>query len=421
MKVLTAVAVLCTAAVRTRAHQPQCPRNADGLAVQMLESTIARGQGITGSGAATSTIELGIFQQALRESIACGRNETQRQHWAEYLQNSTSGSISLFSNATADAGQPLDRLSVGTSMIYQYRETGDEEYLPAIAALQDSVKLQPQNANGGLWYYANPNNLSAYHNLSYSDGMFSYPAFALLSGEVLSVSNATVDRDLFGLAATVKQIARLYGICKNDAGLVVHGYDASKAHAWANPITGASPVVWGRSLAWYTLGISNALEILQSLNVSRDASDSLGQLFESLVSAQLAALERSLGVGGAYGVWQVVDQPGANFQGHGNFIEASASCMTAYSLLRGARLGFIEDANLRRRAISAGIGIYHQVLHEFLVSNDNGTLSLNGTSAVASLSGDVDFTYYVTRPVVLNSLIGISAFILAGLEVEKVC
>lgn len=395
----------------------------------MLESNIGRGQGIEDSGAATGTIELGIFQQALRESIAFSNDTSQKSFWGNWLQNSTVSAIEGFENATADAGLPLDRLSVGSSMIYQRNARNDEAFTPAIKALQESVKLQQRNANGGFWYYANPNNLSAYHNLSYSDGMFSYPLFAILSAD-------EADPEDFGAAAALKQIQILYDICKNENGLVVHGYDASKDHKWANPKTGASPAVWGRSLSWFTLGILNSLDALQAVGDHSDTFRSLKTMFNDLVNAQLSALDRSLQTEGVCGVWQLVERPGATFGEYTNYVEASASSMTAYSLLRGARLGFVEDTH---RAVEAGLGIYGEVLDRFLIENQNGTLSLNGTSSVATLSGDVDYAvslhemgcgkfvadrwtqYYASRPTVLNSLIGTSAFILAGLENDRIC
>lgn len=369
----------------TIAQRLQCPWNppADGLAFKMLESNIVRGDGIENSGASTGFIELGIFQQALRESIAYTNDTARKKTWKGYLQNSTLSTIASLSNATADAGLPLDRLSIGTAMIHQYESTKDETYLPAIKALQDSVVQQPRNENGGLWYYQNRNNLTAYHNLSYADGMFSYPPFAILSAN-------HSERASFGSEAALKQIQILYDICKDDYGLVVHGYDASEDHAWANKETGASPAVWGRALSWYTLGIVNSLDLLQH-DRSSSVFHALKSLYTSLVRAQLTASDRSLQIEGSYGVWQIVDRPGATFGGHENFVEASASCMTAYNLLRGARLGWIEDEDVKQRAVLAGVGIFQNVIYEFVIQNGNGTLSLNGTSSVASLSGDVDF------------------------------
>lgn len=381
---LTAITALLPASAL--AHQLQCPPNTQHLASQMLNSNIARGQGIGQTGASTSYIELGIFQQSLLESIASTTNATQKSQWTTYLHQSLSSTLPLLSNATANAGLPLDRFSIGTALAIGYNSYDNTSYLPAINALQDSVPLQPRNANDGLWYYNNRANLTAYHNLSYADGMYSYPSFAIVAGN----SSDCEDDSLFGPEAALEQVRLIYEICKRPDGLVVHGYDASKAHAWADLESGASPVVWGRALGWFTIGVLRAVELLST---EGEASKGLMRTFNEVLGGQIEAAERGLQGTGSHGVWQVVDQPGAE----GNFVEASASALTVYALLKGARMGMIEDEGVRERAVRVGFGIYGTLVRDFVIENGNGTLSYNGTSSVASLSGNVD--YEVRHPV----------------------
>ena len=378
----------------------------------------------------------------MRESIAATNNTADKQQWTTYLHNSVASAIPLFTNVTASVGLPLDRFSIGTEMIHQYAETGDGALASAISALQDSLAEQPRNENGGLWYYDNRNNITAYRNLSYTDGMYSYPSFAILS----NAANQTHNSDILGPAAVQKQLETLAVICDDGTGLLVHGYDALKEHAWANLETGASPSVWGRSLAWYTLGVLNTVEALSSLPSSsmtleaKIAHSNIKLLFNNLLRAQLIALERGLQINGKYFVWQVVDLPGASINGSENFVETSASLMTAYSLLRSVRLDILQDTQLRDRAIKAGIGLWDNIFETRFNRGENGTLDLGGTSSIASLSGQsVDAKvshdpidgrwhvltklsqYYFDRPTVNNSLIGTSAFVLASLELEKLC
>jgi rhamnogalacturonyl hydrolase YesR len=421
----------------------QCPQNIHGQASAMIASNIARDQGAAASSSGTGLIELGIFYQALRESIAATNNSTDKQQWAEYLRNSVESAIPLFTNVTASVGLPLDRLSIGTEMVYQWEETGDEALALAISALQNSLAEQPRNDNGGLWYYDNRNNMTAYRNLSYTDGMFSYPSFAILS----TAANKTRDDDLFGPTAVQKQLDILSYICDDGTGLLVHGYDALRAHSWADLETGASPAVWGRSLAWYTLGVLNAVEVLQSLPFSsmtleaKIAYSNIKLLSNNLIKAQLIALERGLQINGRYCVWQVVDLPGASINGSKNFVETSASLMTAYSLLKSVHLDILQDTRLRNKATKAGLGLWENIFATQVTRDANGSLSLGGTSSIASLSGQSIDTkvsqdlnhndkweiltrgpqYYFDRPTVNNSLIGTSAFILASLELEKLC
>ena len=408
----------------------------------MIASSIVRNQGAAASSSGTGLIELGIFYQALREGIVATNDTADKQQWTTYLRNSVASAIPLFANITESVGLPLDRFSIGTEMVYQHAETGDEALASAISALQDSLAEQPRNDNGGLWYYDNRNNYTAYRNLSYTDGMYSYPSFDILS----SAANQSRNFNTFVPASVQKQLYILSAICDDGTGLLVHGYDALSEHAWANSETGASPSVWGRSLAWYTLGVLNAIEVLQSLPASsmtleaKIAYSNIRLLFTNLIKAQLFALERGLQINGNYSVWQVVDLPGASINGSRNFVETSASLMTAYSLLRSVRLDIIRNTQLRDRARKAAVGLWENIFETQVYRGDNGTLNLGGTSSIASLSGQsvdakVGHTlitggwqlltrfsqYYFDRPTVDNSLIGTSAFVLASLELEKSC
>lgn len=356
------------------------------LAFRMVESDIARGQGAGLTSASTGYIQLGLFQQALREAINTTTNSTQKSEWNSYLHDGIISSAFEFQNATANVERPLDRFSLGTSYLLQGGSANSQILARAIDALEQSAVLQPRNANDGLWYYDNTNNLSAYHNLSYLDGMFSYAPFAILAAES-EVSNRTAVDLALDAGNAWEQLGLLYKTCRKPSGLLVHGYDPTYSHPWAeNSTTGASPEVWGRSFAWYTLGLLNSL---QHLSCNSTFYPRFRALLNKVLLPQITAAERSFNLTGQYGVWQVVDKPGDE----GNFIEASASCMTVYSMLRAARLGLLDDTcdEYVKRARNVALGIYDHVLKTFLGEERNGTLTLNGTSTVASLSGDVSY------------------------------
>lgn len=357
----------------------------------------------------------GIFWQALDNVLSYPSSDSRaHEDLSPLLSETLVSTIPIVTNATHDAQLPLDRFSLGAEMIIRYRRTGNTTFLPATEALNASLALQPENANGGLWYYDNPDNLVAYRNLSYLDGMYSYPPF------VLSRSGGCNGSSRTDLESAVQQLHILRDICAKPSGLLVHGYDALKAHAWANTTTGASPEVWGRSLAWYSLGLLNTLEIAveQSLQATTGYG-SLLLLFQQAMDAQVRAAEQSRAMTNRTGVWQVVDRPGQS----GNFIEASSSFMTVYSLLHGMRAGFFDrkSASVTDGIPSLATAMYNEVSQQYLIPYANGSLSLNGTSSIASLSAqNVSYEYYVTRPREMDSLIGTSAFVLASLEMAYV-
>jgi rhamnogalacturonyl hydrolase YesR len=426
MKVRHLFAVACGVIASVNAGPP--PHD---LAVRMLASIEERGQATLDAGGSTGFIQLGLFWQALAVVTKPVTLSAANDALRPLLNESLASSISAFANVSRDSKLPLDRLSLGADMLAWSLGFGNDvqaaEYLPTIDALNASLALQPRNANGGLWYYNNVNNLTAYRNLSYLDGMYSYAPFVTILPQL---HDGYYGDSLVALEAALRQIQTLYDICVQPSGLLVHGYDALKAHRWANASTGASPEVWGRSLAWFSLGILNTLEIAarsQDLECS-EAYATLKLLFRNVMSAQVQAAERSKALTGVPGVWQVVDRPGEA----GNYVEASSSFMTVYTLLRGARLELLDDEydtaadeQYTNRTgtdsvISIASKIYESVSAEFLISYANGSLSLNGTSIVASLNPqDIGYDYYVSRPTEMDSLIGTSAFALASFEMGR--
>jgi hypothetical protein len=409
------------------------------LALRMLRSIEERGQATLDAGGSTGFIQLGLFWQALAVVTTSDSESNENDDAAAValrplLETSLSSTIPAFANVTKTVEISLDRLSLGAEMIaWTLREhsnnaTTNTDFTPAIRNLEESLALQPRNANGDLWYYNNVKNLTAYRNLTYLDGMYSYAPFVTI---LPRLSNNSASDPVESLELAVKHLRNLQRICAKPSELLVHGYDAIKSHAWAaNSSEGASPEVWGRSLAWYSLGVLNTLEIAARSpeQLRSEAYEVLRGLFQDVMRAQVQAAERSRALTGVPGVWQVVDAPGEA----GNWVEASSSFMTVYTLLRGERLGLLggDDAvsleGYREEDCAGGGGggivdlareIYESVSELYLITYANGSLSLNGTSSVASLSPQsVGYEYYSSRPRELDSLIGTSAFALASYE-----
>jgi rhamnogalacturonyl hydrolase YesR len=419
----------------------------------MLKSIEERGQSTLDAGGSTGYIQLALFWQALAvvttpdsESKA---NEDDIAALRPLLETSLASTIPAFSNVTKDVEISLDRLSLGAEMIAwtlhkdsnnnATTDNATTNFLPPISNLATSLTLQPQNANGDYWYYNNVANLTAYRNLTYLDGMYSLAPFITLLPQLQNNTTNPSPDPVQALESALRALQSLHAKCAKPSGLLVHGYDAIKSHAWAtatpNNTNGASPEVWSRSLGWYSLGLLNTLEIAAQSpeQLESEAYGSLRNLFQDVMRAQVQAVERSKLVTGVPGVWQVVDAPGEE----GNFVEASGSFMTVYTLLRGRRLDFLTDDVDATTAVTDGEDaeqscagsssivdlakeIYENVSDLYLISYANGSLSLNGTSSVASLSPQgVGYEYYITRPREVDSLIGTSAFALASWEVGR--
>ena len=135
------------------------------------------------------------------------------------------------------------------------------------------------------------------------------------------------------------------------------------------------------------------------------------------------------------GVWyQVMDSPTRE----GNYLEATASSMFAYVLLKAAR-----TVDLGEKYREAGIRAYQGIIREFVRVHPDGNIALTSCCAVAGLGPgispqveaalksinpnakasqnsrrDGSYAYYLSEPVRDNDAKGIGPFIWASLEME---
>ncbi|KAL4955507.1 Six-hairpin glycosidase-like protein [Aspergillus filifer] len=371
----------------------------------MADSVIARDQAIYDPEAgASGLLQVGVFQAALLNLLESPSGSYLREDWQSYLSASVESVIPILANATADTEDfPLDRLSVGRGVSYQYGKTGNESYRETLEILRQSVDLQPRNEYGGLWYYTYP-------NWSYLDGMFSLLSFyEVYSNTSTSLTNSTITN--LSLNFITHQLNLLYTHCHETATkLLVHGYDASKTASWANPITGASPYVWDRSLGWFMMGLVDFLEFTLSYSSFKNNHEILTwrERFTSLCNALVQSVDP---VSGAW--WQVLIAPSLSQEG--NYIESSGSAMFIYTLFKGVRIGILPSAGkytaVARRA-------YEALVERFVIENQDRSLSYNGTVGVCSLNSTASYDYYIHQPLVYDSVLGTASFIRASVEYE---
>jgi rhamnogalacturonyl hydrolase YesR len=400
------------------------------LSTRMIESAISRKHGVVSSGASTSTLESGILAlstQAWLElygdaSSSAPAPQGQVASFASYVDDIIAGvtSAPAFSNATAAALLPLDRLSVAQALLNLEAGNGGGGLTPseavALDTLNSSLALQRRNRAGGLFYYV-------------------YPYWSYLDGAVSFLPYMAEEQEQGPPAADMLlQISLLYENCfQESTGLVVHGYDASKTAVWANNATGASPYVWGRSLGWYLAGLVNAWEILTAGGGCGDG-DGEGCAGGGSCAELLAAIKDQASTLTANiaryadeetGVWwQLPTFPGRE----GNFLESSSTALYIFSILKGLRLGLLEDngttssSNSREQPLNladVALRAYDYTVSEFVVDYGNGTLGWNGTVIVCSLNSTATYEYYTGRPVVFDAPLGEAAFVWASLEVER--
>jgi unsaturated rhamnogalacturonyl hydrolase len=435
----------------------------------MLSSIMLREQGVVSSGASTSTLESGILALALQSAINQYPDHSSMLN--PYLNDVLSTIAPSLTNDTANAHLPLDRFSIANALLTKSHLpsslTANESL--ALSALTNSFPLQLRNPANGLWYYVYP-------EWSYLDGMFSVLPF------MASQPNPNyIDLSL--------QISLLKQHCAHESGLLVHGYDYSKTAVWANPITGGSQFVWGRSLGWFLSGLVQTWEILcipgpheSGSKPDPSASTSLcaqiQNTFTALASPLLSFADPDTGAW-----WQMTTFPGRQ----GNYLESSSTLLFTFSLLKAVRLNLLpsapgpgpglapapypslqpspthstpssrpsfdpafapgrqrpdsttntititnlhsfskldlNDNNLAVQARAAALKAYHYTTTSsaFLTYSSNPqneTIGLDKTVSVCSLNSTANYTYYTTRPIMMDSALGEGAFVLASLEAE---
>lgn len=348
----------------------------------MADSLIARSDGIMNESSASEPLQAGFTQKAFAALLHQYPNQSTKR---EYLWTSVNSVLPYFANATQDVLlYPLDRLSNGNAEISLSSHGKHSNETAALhtdfETLRLSIDLQPRNSYGGLWYYTYP-------NWSYLDGMYSlapfYSLYTLYENDGVNSSSGLNTAALDDMAY---QLDLLWQHCRNSSsGLLVHGYDASLTAVWANPVTGASPIVWGRSLGWYFMSLVDTIEILSGASATQSYAEQLLEKFDSLASAVIQAVDP---ITGAW--WQVVDQPGRE----GNYIESSVSAMFTYGLFKGTRLGYIpSDQTVSAQNIADKA--YEYLTEAFVVYETDGTLGWNGTVSVCSLNSTA--TYEVSE------------------------
>ncbi|KAF9876824.1 hypothetical protein CkaCkLH20_05670 [Colletotrichum karsti] len=362
----------------------------------MLDSIKSRNQGIESSGASSSTLESGILAIAIEAAIK--QYPEVQDKYAAYLGDVLDAATPALTNATYDSTRPLDRFSVATS-IESASTAGivsvSAQAASAYDALNTSLSLQIRNPDGGFWYYVYP-------QWSYLDGMFSVLPF-MASQPRPNYTDISL------------QISLLYDHClQKNTSLVTHGYDYSRTAVWADKETGASPYVWGRSVGWFVAGLVQTWEALDCPAASGQSEESepVCSQIQNITTQLSTALVKYADVDtGAW--WQLTTFPGRS----GNYLESSSTALFMFSMLKGARLGIFPDSGALFRKVA--LRAYNYTVNNFVTNPGNGTIGYDKTVSVCSLNSTATYEYYTKQPLVPNSLLGESAFVLASLEVER--
>ena len=285
----------------------------------------------------------------------------------------------------------LDDINEGRVLLPLYRATGKEKYRLAARKLKHHLDTQPRTMEGNFWHKA------IYPNQVWLDGIYMAQVFYALYQKEFAGGDYS---DILHQIQNVRE--RMFD---SEKKLYYHGYDASRAAFWADPVTGCSKNFWLRSIGWFSVALADLLEI-----VTGSERGALAAIFKELMAGIEQYADSDTGM-----YYQVPDQVGRA----GNYLETSGSSMVAYAMLKGARLGILDkEYAAKGKKTFSGIG-------EKYLSFTEDTLNLGGICLVAGLGPesnrrrDGSYEYYISEPVVENDAKGVAPFILCYTEVKR--
>lgn len=333
----------------------------------------------------------GLMLTALLKVYERTRDEKYLNYARFYADSMIVGDGSIVTYKKSDYN--IDRVNPGKFLMELYKTDGKPEYKRAVDTLRQQMREHPRTEEGGFWHK------KVYPHQMWLDGLYmGSPFLAQYAAEYN-------EPELFDDVAN-----QIYLIDKHtwnpETGLFYHAWDESREQHWANPQTGTSPNFWGRAIGWFAMALVDVLDYLPEDHPRRpELMKTAQKLADGILKHQDEAT----------GVWyQVVDQGTRE----GNYLEASASSMYSYFLLKALNKGYLGE-DYRQPAIRA----FEGVVDEFVQENPDGTISLTSVCGVAGLGGDPyrsgTFEYYVNEIKRDNDPKGVAPFIMAALEYEK--
>ncbi|WP_438480309.1 glycoside hydrolase family 88 protein [Oleiharenicola lentus] len=292
----------------------------------------------------------------------------------------------------------IDNIPPGKVLLLGWEQgKRDAKYKKAIDTLYDQMQKHPRTTDGGYWHKLR------YPNQMWLDGLFMASPFL--------AHYSVLFQDPAGLDEAAKQILLMdkHGYdAKN--GLYRHAWSEPRDRDWADKKTGQSPNVWGRAVGWYAMAVVDSLEFFPPTHPEVEhVNEILRKIADGIVRWQ----DPKSGLW-----WQVMDQGDRK----GNYLESTASSMFVYALAKGINRGFLS----REKYLPAVIKGYEGIVRDFIRKEHDEKISLTQCCEVAGLDftskgrpRDGSFDYYISENIIDNDLKGVSAFIFAGIEIQK--
>ncbi|KAF9872466.1 cell wall glycosyl hydrolase [Colletotrichum karsti] len=343
-------------------------------------------------------IDSGYGPAVLWEGIARAGEQVVANGGSDSLLKAAEAKVSSLVSAdgTLDGWDPeyysLDDIRIGNNLLYFYQRNKDAKLKIAADGLRQQLNRWPRTPTGGFWHRA-----PIYEDQMWLDGIYMADTFYATYIHLFEPDNTTAWNEIALQFDLIEEHTR-----NHTSNLLVHGYDEAKDAVWADPVTGASPLVWNRAVGWYFMAL------IETLQVYPQSLPGYGRLLEYFVTLA-DGLARSQDEKGG---WWLIMNEGYETR-KGNYIESSATAMFSYGLLRGVRDGLLDV-----KYKDVGLKAYNLLVNDFIRDDKNGSISFLGTVQVGSLNSNASFEYYTSIPLVENDSRGSGSFLFAAIEEE---
>ena len=283
----------------------------------------------------------------------------------------------------------LDDINEGRVLFELYERTGKEKYRLAIENHAKHLSMQPRTELGSFW-----------HKLIYPDQVW---LDGIYMAQVFSTKYAKYcGKEPIDAINQIKNVRKY--MMDPKTGLYYHGFDCTRSMFWADAETGISKNFWLRSIGWFAVAMVDIIEIM-----GKSADGELVKIFSELMESISHYHDPETKM-----YYQVVNLPGKE----GNYLETSGSSMIAYAMMKGARIGVLDN-----RFADLGRGTFDGICKKYLGFDAEGNLNLGGICLVAGLGPasntrrDGSYEYYISEPVVENDAKGVAPFVLCYTEI----
>lgn len=287
----------------------------------------------------------------------------------------------------------IDRIPSGLVLFLLYEKTSEPKYLTAIKTLRMQLEQQPRTKSGSFWHK------KIYPDQIWLDGLYMgmpyYLACENLSG------NKTGYRDILQQFNHVRKI-----LFDTEKQLYYHAYDETRQIFWADKESGLSKNFWSRAIGWYLMALTDCYDLYPERET--ECRKRLAELLAEAVDGLLCYQDPKSGL-----FYQLT----ALAEIKGNYLETSASAMFAYAILKGVRLGILDEKSYRGKGEEILIGIETRMF-----CLESGRLHLTGICKGAGLGPadnrfrDGSAEYYLKEEVVEDEQKGVGAVMMAYSE-----